>query len=68
MSQTCDGHLSGHSLEAVERYIEDYKRVLLLLERGFTVEEITRLIGRGRSVVVQYVELAHQFHPHLEKA
>ncbi len=56
---------TGHSLKAVERYLKDYERVKLLLKRGMEVEEISSLIGRGKRVVIEYVELARQYHPEL---
>jgi len=56
---------TGHSLKSVERYLKDYERVKLLLKRGTAVEEISSLIGRGKRVVLEYVELARQYHPEL---
>jgi hypothetical protein len=54
-----------HSLKAVERYLQDYERVKLLLKRRIQVEEIGSLIGRGKRVVLEYVEIARQYHPEL---
>jgi hypothetical protein len=54
-----------HSLKAVERYLQDYERVKLLLKRRVVVEEISSLIGRGKHVVLEYVEIARQYHPEL---
>jgi len=54
-----------HSLKAVERYLKDYERVKLLLKRGMEVEEISSLIGRGKRVVLEYVELTRQYHSEL---
>lgn len=56
---------TGHSLKSVERYLKDYERVKLLLKRGTAIEEISGLIGRGERVVLEYVELARQYHPEL---
>jgi transposase len=56
---------TGHSLKAVERYLKDYERVKLLLKRGMAAEEISGLIGRGKRVVIEYVESARQYHPEL---
>jgi len=56
---------TGHSLKAVERYLQDYQRVLLLLKREMEAEEIGSLIGRGKRVVLEYVELARRYHPEL---
>lgn len=57
---------TGHSLKAVERYLQDYERVKLLLKRGMEkVKEISGLIGRGERVVLEYVEIARHYHPEL---
>jgi hypothetical protein len=54
-----------HSLKSVERYLQDYERVRMLLKRGMGVEDISATIGRGQRVVVEYVEIARQYRPHL---
>ncbi len=54
-----------HSLKSVERYLKDYERVKLLLKRSMGAEEISGLIGRGQRVVLEYVDLARQYHPEL---
>lgn len=56
---------TGHSLKSVERYVQDYERVKMLLKRGLNVEEIVPLIDRGRHVVLEYVEIVRQYHPEL---
>lgn len=56
---------TGHSLKSVERYLKDYERVKLLLKRGLDVAEISATIGRGKHVVLEYVEIARQYHPEL---
>jgi transposase len=56
---------TGHSVSSVERYLQDYERVRILLKKGMPTEEIGVMIGRGVTVVVQYVELARQYHPKL---
>jgi hypothetical protein len=56
---------TGHSLKSVERYLQDYERVRMLLKRKTGVEDISSIIGRGQRVVVEYVQLARQFHPEL---
>jgi DNA-binding NarL/FixJ family response regulator len=57
-----------HSLEAVDRYIKDYERVKVLLGEGLTVREISLVIDRGESTVLQYYKLACAFHPDLASA
>ncbi|MCR4406629.1 MAG: DUF1670 domain-containing protein [Anaerolineae bacterium] len=56
---------TGRSLKAVERYLQDYQRVLMLLKQGLSAEEIRVLTGRGRQVVLEYIQLARQYHPEL---
>lgn len=56
---------SGHSLRSVERYLKDYERVKLLLKRGINVTEISATIGRGQNVVLEYVDIARQYHPEM---
>jgi hypothetical protein len=56
---------TGHSLKAVERYLQDYERVKLLLKRRVQVEDISSLIGRGKRVVLEYIEIAREYHPEL---
>jgi hypothetical protein len=56
---------TAHNLKSVERYLKDYERVKLLLKRGLTAEEISSMIGRGRTVVLEYIQIAREYHPHL---
>lgn len=56
---------TGHSVKSVERYLQDYERVRMLLKRQMAVEDISATIGRGVRVVLEYVELARQYHPEL---
>lgn len=56
---------SAHNLKSVERYLKDYERVKLLLKRGLPAEEISPMIGRGRTVVLEYIEIAREYHPDL---
>lgn len=56
---------TGHSLKSVERYLKDYERVKMLLRDRKTADEIGMLIGRGKTVVLQYIRIAQEFHPEL---
>lgn len=58
-------HQTSHSLKSVERYLQDYERVKLLLKRGLGVAEISVAIGRGQRVVLEYLDIARQHHPDL---
>jgi hypothetical protein len=57
--------ITGHSLEAVDRYIKDYERVKVLLGKGLRLTEIGHAIGRGQRTVQQYYQIALEFHPDL---
>ena len=54
-----------HSLKSVDRYLQDYERVKLLLNRGLAVTEISSTIGRGESLVLEYINIIRQYHPDL---
>ncbi|MFQ5901705.1 MAG: DUF1670 domain-containing protein [Thermodesulfobacteriota bacterium] len=56
---------TGHSLEAVDRYISDYERVKMLLRKGANVKEISQLIGRGLRTVKEYERIATLYHPEI---
>lgn len=56
---------TGHSVKSVERYLQDYERIRMLLKRQMAVEDISTMIGRGVRVVLEYVELAREYHPEL---
>jgi hypothetical protein len=56
---------ASHSLKSVERYLKDYERVKLLLKRGMGIEDIISTTGRGRKVVLEYIEIIREYHPHL---
>ena len=54
-----------HHLKSVERYLKDYERVRMLLKQGLSAEEISAIIGRGKSVVKEYMAQAQAYHPEL---
>jgi hypothetical protein len=37
----------------------------MLLKRKMSIEDISATIGRGKRVVVEYAELAREYHPEL---
>ena len=61
-------HITNHSLQAVDRYIKDYKRVKVLLGKGLSVAEISHAIGKGQRTVLEYCQIANTFHPELAPA
>jgi hypothetical protein len=58
--------LTNHTIEAVSRYIKNYKRIQLLLEKGFNLMEMVRITGMGRSTIIQYRDLVYLYHPKLK--
>lgn len=56
---------SQHAQSSVGRYIRDYERVKLLLQRQIPPVEIAPLSGLQPSVVAAYIALLRQFHPAL---
>jgi hypothetical protein len=58
-------HETRHNLKSVERYLQDYERVKMMLKDGAEVEKIRAVTGRGKKVVVECVEIARMFHPEL---
>lgn len=46
-----------HSGEAIDRYIKDFKRVVLLHRKKMTMSEITTTLGMSRGLVQEYIEI-----------
>jgi len=59
---------TSHSLKSVDRYLKDYERVRMLLKQNLAVEAISAIIGRGQSVVKEYITQAKIYHPELFEA
>ncbi len=58
--------LTDHTIESTSRYIKTYKKVKLLLEKGFSLIDIVRVTGMGKSTVMQYRDLLYLYHPKLK--
>jgi CRP-like cAMP-binding protein len=56
---------TGHAATSVGRYIRDYERVRLLLKRGISVDQMSRLTDMQPGVARSYVKLTGQYHPDL---
>jgi len=54
---------TGHSQDAVDRYIKQYEQIKKLVEKGLKVKAIVSITGRSLRVVEQYVKLCHNFNP-----
>jgi hypothetical protein len=56
---------SHHAQSSVGRYLRDYERVKLALQRQIPVEQIPTLIAMQPAVVRAYVNLVAKYHPDL---
>lgn len=52
-----------HSLGSVERYVQMYKNVLKLLQRGFSLDDTASILDIGSGLVAAYIELVNEHHP-----
>ena len=52
-----------HDLRAVENYVQTYKNVLKLLERGFTAGEVSGILAISAALVQAYVDIIREHHP-----
>lgn len=58
-------HRSQHAPQSVGRYIRDFERVKLLVERGIDPSEVPSLIGLQPSVVKAYLKIVRKHQPEL---
>lgn len=56
---------SQHAQSSVGRYLRDYERVKLSLQRQIPIEQIPNLTNMQPNVVRAYVNLAGKYHPNL---
>ncbi|MFW6270704.1 MAG: DUF1670 domain-containing protein [Bacillota bacterium] len=53
---------SGHNYESIERYIDNFTKVVgLLEEEGLNPAEIRKILGCSRRLVDKYIEIYHKF-------
>lgn len=57
-----------HNLRQVENYVQTYKNVLKLLERGCSPEEVASILSIGQRLVNSYLEIVEEHHPELLEA
>jgi hypothetical protein len=58
-------HRSQHAQSSVGRYLRDYERVKLALQRQIDPDQIAPLTGLQPGVVNAYVKLVEKYHPNL---
>jgi hypothetical protein len=54
-----------HDLTAVENYVQTYKNVIKLLERGFAPSEISSILSISKRLVQAYVDIVQEHHPEI---
>jgi len=54
---------TGHTIDAVDRYIKHYEQVKKLLLRGLDEQAIKSITGRSLNVIRQYINLFYEFNP-----
>lgn len=59
---------TGHTQNAVDRYIKSYEQVLALVTKKHDAISITQITGRSLNTVRQYLGLVKDFHPNLKVA
>lgn len=59
--------LTSHTLESVGRYLRAYKNTITLLEKGCGIMEMVRITGKGRSTIIQYIDIACRYNPKLRR-
>jgi hypothetical protein len=59
---------TGHTQNAVDRYIQTYDQVLALVEKKHDAISICQITGRSLNTVRQYLRLVNDFHPRLKVA
>jgi len=54
---------TGHSQDAVDRYIKHYEQIKKLMKKGLDINAIVSITGRSLKVVKQYIKLYYNFNP-----
>jgi len=57
---------TGHTQNAVDRYIKSYDQALALVKKKHDAISITQITGRSLNTVRQYLRLVKDFHPKLK--
>lgn len=57
---------TGHTQNAVDRYIKSYDQVLALVQKKHDAISICQITGRSLNTVRQYLTLVRDFHPKLK--
>jgi len=52
-----------HKLSSVDRYIKDYEKIRLLVEKGLNENEIKQSTQKSRSLIREYMCILKKYHP-----
>lgn len=63
--EICERLSIPHDLTAVENYVQTYKNLLKLLERGFAPDQAASILSISRRLVDSYLEIIQEHHPYL---
>lgn len=61
--EICQQLAVHHDLSAVENYVQTYKNILKLLERGFATAEVAGILNISQRLVDSYVPIIQEHHP-----
>ncbi len=50
-----------HSTESIERYIQDFSRVVMLLNNGLNISDIRQATGMSERLIGEYIDLYNRF-------
>lgn len=50
-----------HSTESIERYIQDFSRVVMLLNNGLNISDIRQATGMSERLVGEYIDLYNRY-------
>ena len=57
---------TGHSQDAVDRYIKHYEQIKKLIRKGMNQTAVQEITGRSMKVVKEYIKLYHDLNPEKE--
>ena len=56
---------TGHSMDSVDNYLGTYRRIKVLLRKGFDVETICQVTGKAPRTIAQYLVIVEIYQPKL---
>ena len=56
---------TGHGMDSVDNYLGTYRRIKVLLRKGFDVETICQITGKAPRTIAQYLVIVETYQPKL---